>query len=251
MKKTFYLLGLAVLCLGFSCRTSYEIASIEGERIAVDSTWMQPVDSSVTAIIDKYKHRLDEEMNVVIGTAAETMVSTLPESPLTNLTADVLLQYADKQNPENFDFALMNSQGIRTALNKGNITLGNVYEVYPFENKVVFLELNGKYVEDLFKFYARNGGEGVSSTIRLSIRDKEIEGLTIGGKPLDKDKTYKIVTIDYLAEGNDGMKALSFSSKKTDTGLMLRDLMIDYIKNQTSGNKPVQAVNDGRVQILN
>lgn len=250
LKKKIVILLTGCIFLSFACKTQWQIESIQGERIKVDQHYSQPVDSGVMAIIGHYKTLLDKEMDQVIGRSAVNMSTGIPESTLTNLTADVLLHWADSRLEGDYDFSIINSQGIRAPLSEGNITQGNMFELFPFENKISFLELKGQYVEDLFKFYARKGGEGISASVRLQIRNKEIASLTIRGKALDKSKIYRIATIDYLAEGNDGMKALQFAEKATHTQILLRDIMVDYVKQQTIRGKAIQARKDGRITLL-
>ena len=248
MKQMFYCVMTSWFLFISSCQTTVTVRGIAGTRIPVDSTYNQSTDLTVMSIIQSYKSQLDEQMNVVIGEAAARMWAAIPESPLTNLTADVILAEANKQAQT--DFSIMNHQGIRATVNQGAITLGNMYELFPFENQLVMLDLKGQYVEDLFKFYARKGGEGVSSSVQLVIKDKTIHSLLINGKPLDKDKTYRIATIDYLAQGNDGMKALSYAENITTNNKLLRTLLVEYVKEQTAQGKSIHAVNDGRIKII-
>lgn len=241
---------LASLFIFSSCKTQWQIEDIEGTRIKLDDTYDKPVDSTVMSIIQHYKVLLDKQMNEVIGKASTSMSTGLPESQLTNLTADALLEWGNRQQEEICDFSVMNYQGIRANLNAGDITLGNMFELYPFENRLAIVELKGQYVEDLLKYFARKGGEGISSTVKLEVRNKDISSLTIGGKPLDKGRVYRIVTIDYIAEGNDGMKAFQFSEKTAQTNILLRDVMIEYVKEQTAKGNTLQATIDGRIKII-
>jgi 2',3'-cyclic-nucleotide 2'-phosphodiesterase (5'-nucleotidase family) len=83
----------------------------------------------------------------------------------------------------------------------------------------------------------------------LVIRDKAIESVTIGGNPLDEKATYRVVTVDYLAEGNDNMEALTQATGYTDSHIMIRDAMTTYIKKLTSENKLIDANADERLYI--
>jgi 2',3'-cyclic-nucleotide 2'-phosphodiesterase (5'-nucleotidase family) len=204
----------------------------------------------MAALVASYKTQLDIEMNVPVGVAARTLQKGYPESPLSNFTADAMLQVAETVWG-GVDFAVMNMGGLRSALNQGTVTVGNLYEVYPFENRLVLLELPGAAVRDLFDFIASNGGEGLSGTVNLVVRKRAVESLKINGKPLDVSKTYRVATIDYLAEGNDGMTAFRQATKVEDTRRQLRDWMIEYVKTLTENNTEINATIDNRVTIHN
>ena len=71
----------------------------------------------------------------------------------------------------------------------------------------------------------------------------------IDGKPLDENAIYKVVTVDYLAEGNDGMQALTQAANYNDLGFTLRYMMIEYIKKLTAENIIIYAEPDSRIEI--
>jgi 5''-nucleotidase/2'',3''-cyclic phosphodiesterase and related esterases len=199
-------------------------------------------------LLDKYKVSLDNQMKIEIGTAARTLEKGLPQGLLSNLTADVLKQKAEEVWGQ-ADFAVVNIGGIRSTLNKGPISLGNIYEIYSFDNTLVLLELPAEAVEDFFQFIASNRGEGLSEGIQLVVKNKEIASLKIGGQAIDKSKTYKVATLDYLAGGKDGMVALLEATEIKDSGITLRDIMIEYVKKQTANHKEIDATLDDRIII--
>ena len=249
MKKVNLLLFVLSVSLLLSCsRKQYEISSIDVSFVQMDSTWDAKVNPQIQALVDTYKENLEKEMNVQIGTATETLIKGTPQSLLSNLTADVLKERAEKIEKQ-VDFAVVNNGGIRTTLNQGIITVGNLYEIYPFENALVILDMPGKAVKEFFDFIAKKGGEGLSTGIQLIIKDGKVESLEIGNQPLDENRLYKVATVDYLAEGNDGMVAFKQASHVLSSNEMLRDIMIDYVKECTKNNKEINAKLDNRIII--
>ena len=93
------------------------------------------------------------------------------------------------------------------------------------------------------------GGSGISSTVKLLIKDGKLESATVKGLPVDKDKVYTIITLDYLADGNDGLDAFKNSIEVIEPGLTLRDAMMQYVKDQTANGKEISSVLDGRIII--
>ena len=67
----------------------------------------------------------------------------------------------------------------------------------------------------------------------------------------DENRLYHVVTVDYLAEGNDHMTAFLDAVTSTYTGITLRDVMIDWVKEQTRQGKEIDAVLDGRIRAAN
>jgi 2',3'-cyclic-nucleotide 2'-phosphodiesterase (5'-nucleotidase family) len=101
------------------------------------------------------------------------------------------------------------------------------------------LDLKGQDLIDAMKVYASRGGDGVSSQVRATFDPdtKELVSLTVNGKAVDPDKTYKVATIDYLAGGGDYMTPLKngqVTAKSTD--VVSTDL-INYVKTRYARKK--------------
>ncbi|MCC8095851.1 MAG: 5'-nucleotidase C-terminal domain-containing protein [Tannerellaceae bacterium] len=240
---------LSFLLLFSSCHSGYQVVSMEGQYIPVTET-SRP-DREIVEFINVYKTQMDQEMNQIVGHAAVDMYAAKPESSLTNLTSDVMMTLDTQYTGgDPIDFTLMNVHGHRSPISKGEIKLGDLYNTYPFENKLIVLRLKGEYVKELFDAYARMGGAGISSTVRLKIKNKEIVEALINGEPVQDDRIYTIVTLDYLAEGNNGMQALTKAVSADVPGITLRDHMIDYVSRIHAAGKPIESSTDQRIVII-
>lgn len=250
MKKVNILIIILVATLAFSsCQEKhYAVSSIEASRIEMDSTWDAKADPQMVELVNSYSEELHKEMNVEIGTAAQTLVKGFPQSLLTNFTTDAMKEYGTELWGQ-VDFAVVNNGGLRSTLNKGTITVGDLFEIYSFDNRLVLLELKGKTVNDFFGYIAVNGGEGLSSGIELVVRDRKIESLKIGGQPVDEERIYRVATLDFLAEGNSGMGAFTHAVNYIDSNVTLRDAMIEQVKKTTAANKEVDASLDNRIKV--
>jgi len=250
MKKVnFLLLIWVVLFLLSSCaRKQYAMESANGYLVEMNNRYDSIADPTMVSFVEAYKNQLDAKMNEVIGKADQALTKTGLQNALANFTADAMREYATGLWGT-VDFAVINNGGLRTTLNQGSITVGNMYEIYPFENHLVLLELPGKAVNRLFERFAKYKMEGFSKGVRLVIKNKAIESLTIGGKPVNDTATYRVVTVDFLAEGNDGMDAFTQATHYTDSNIILHDVMIEYIKKLTSENKIIHATPDDRMEI--
>lgn len=234
--------------------SSYHITSISRTQVVVDSHYDANPDEEATAFLDPYKQKVDSMMSPVVGHLARTMSSDRPESLLSNLLSDILVWTA-AQYGEKADFGVYNMGGIRASLPQGTVTFGDVLEVAPFENKICFLSLKGSDVKQLFREISAIGGEGVSHSVRLVItKDKKMAGLTIDGKEVDDNRTYRIATIDYLSEGNDRMPSFakhfdlnSPAGKAND----MRCIISDFFRIMDKKGVVVDAKIEGRVVVLN
>ena len=159
-------------------------------------------------------------------------------------------EYGDEHLPNGADIGVMNVHGHRATMPKGPVTVGNLYEIYSFDNTITFLELKGTDLKKMFDAYARIGGAGISSNVKLVIEDGKVKSVTIDGKHIDDDKIYQIVTLDYLAGGNDNMNAFLNAVSVTDTGITLRDIMIDWVREQTRQGNEIKSVLDGRIEVI-
>jgi len=246
-KKILFICLLAVA--GTSCsHKTWTITQATSTKIAIDSSTETLADKNYEAYLQPIKQKIDAEMNVVIGQAAETMTGHAPESLLSNFSADVYRQAASESLGEKVDISIVNLGSLRTQIPAGNISIGQVFELMPFENELVVLWLRGDKLLGLLQYFAGMGGEGVSG-LRMVIKDGKAVNITIKGEELDTEKLYSIATNDYLASGNDKMVQLAEAEKRVNTGLKIRSILLDYIKRETVKGNKIQSKLDGRIKI--
>lgn len=245
--------GLMTAILMFAaCSSGIQLTGVERGRMLVDSRYDTVSDSSGMRFLAPYKAKVDSLMSPVVGHAAHYMEAARPESDLSNLLADILMwgSWAFGEKP---DFAVYNMGGIRAALSEGAVTIGNVLDVAPFENKICFLTLDGDKVEELFEQIAASGGEAISHGVRLVItKDGKLRSALVGGKGIEKDRQYRIATLDYLAQGNDGLEAF-----KDKTGVVspkseennVRHIIENYFREQEKNGRPVESRVEGRIVV--
>ena len=224
----------------------------KGSRVLMDSTWNTPEEPIAKGIIAKYKPEMDRKMQEVIGVSIKEMRSARPESLLSNFATDAMVDFTNSRTTRKVDFALTNFGGIRAALPAGNVRLYDVYSIFPFENYVVILDLTGKTVRALFDSFAKNRVEALSDNVRLVINgtSKTLESALINGNPIDDNKIYRIVTIDFLLSGGDNVVALKDAVSVEETGLLIRDAIIEKIVNLTAKGEKIGSVISERVKYI-
>ena len=180
------------------------------------------------------------------------MHATRPESNLSNLLADILV-WSGKDYGEDPVLGIYNMGGIRADLTKGKVTYGDVLDVAPFENKICFITLTGEQVLTLYAQIAHRGGEGVSHGVEIvATEDGKLLSGKLHGKEIDPKADYRIATINYLIEGNDGMPVLKEGrdiiapeAKSNNT----RFLIMNYFKDHQARGVEVDSKVEGRIKI--
>ena len=110
-----------------------------------------PPDSAFTALIAPYKIQRDEKMNRIIGKADTILHKNGIKSPLGNFVADLLPMQALKYGAQSVDVGMISSGGLRVPIDAGDIKVGEIFELMPYENDIWVLTLNGSTMMQLFK----------------------------------------------------------------------------------------------------
>ena len=243
MRKFFFLaLLLAILC---ACtHQPMRVTSCTTEAIPVDSASDGLQDTVYLAQLAPTKADLEREMNVQIGYAAQDMWVREPECPMLNWASDALWEAAKKVYPGKVDIAIVNMGGMRCSWAKGPITRGCVFELMPFDNRLVILTLKGSDIIALCESFARYGGQGVAG-MRVKIVDGQLADVKIGGKAVNPTALYTVATSDYLSGGADHMDALKLYVDYWNSDLLIRDLYLESVREQDT----VRAAVDGRMTI--
>lgn len=218
---------LLILCLFFWSCSSWQPISMDAGQYRISDG--QKESLAVEDIIAPYRAELEAEMDQVLTYSKINLDKGKPESTLTNWFVDVLHESVQKYYPEGADFTLQNYGGIRrSAIGAGPITKGLIYELMPFENRLVVLTVKGSQVRDMCNKIAQSGGWPVSSSLRFSIQDGRADEIMIGGVPLDENKTYRVALPDYVANGGDRL-GLSKELPREDAQVLLRDALIEQV----------------------
>jgi 2',3'-cyclic-nucleotide 2'-phosphodiesterase (5'-nucleotidase family) len=245
--------SLAFLSLFFllACGTP-KIADYKQASVSVDSTLG---DGGLESIISPYRESMEKEMNEVIGHASITLDKYAPESPLGNFAAEAAykagLVYGSAQQSiglkaMNNSICLLNFGGLRAPINQGEVTIGNMYELMPFDNTLVLVKLSGTKMKELASYLFECEGQPVFNTIlELSASS---ERMTIGDHDYRYDEEVIVVTTNYLAAGGDKMTFFKDPLGYWDTGVFLRDIFIEYVKEKKQ--LPAYSVS-GKIKLTN
>ncbi len=205
--------------------------------IRVDS--VISADSLIESYVRPYHDSIEGKMSQKLCECDVEMTARHPESELTRLLSDVLLHETqliarDKKWPEP-QFSLMNVGGMRSSLHAGDVTMYDVFQISPFENKSVVVKLDSAGVMAMFKRLGEREGEAISGATATLTSDGVVSNVKIAGKPLCGTETYRLATIDYLATGGEGFDCL-VGNVEYETGVLYRDLLAQsFIRSGKSG----------------
>lgn len=251
INRVFVAFSLSGLLLLSACHSFYNLSRVEGGRVQITAAYDKSPDMDAANILAPYKVKVDSIMLPVIGTSEVSMNAGKPESLLSNLVADILREYANSlPGGKAVEVGVVNMGGLRSELPKGNITFGSVYEILPFDNSLCIMTMTGKTLKSLFTDMAKAGGEGLSNARLVISKEGKLLSATVDGKEINDEQHYRVATVDYLAEGNDGFSSFLQSEDRTcPQGAILRQIFMDYIKKQTAQGKTITASIDGRISV--
>lgn len=257
-----------------------EVRSFRYKPIPITSDVKE--DTNMVRVLEPYILQLNRELDTTrVFAYAPVMVPRFGrgtgDSSLGNLVSNAM---KIRQRVE-ADFALTNSLGIRTDLQAGPISLEQFYEIFPFENSITTVFISGLEVREMLDFVSdRSAGRGCQSQAQvaginfvMNCKKHVAEAICIGtkpnptcktkdekdcfdpeatsgtrsckfGRPINDFTSYKLAANDYIANGGSGFKVLQRNTTQFNTGIQLRDALIDYIEGQPT----CKQVNEQRVK---
>lgn len=243
----FIALVLFLFCQAQNKSFDYKLKAVNGDCSTYDNPQLRKE-------LDKEKKKLEKKTGVVIGYCPEDMICDMPQSPLSNFLTDILVdianEYCQKHHKEAVDFSLLNFGGIRSSLHAGNITVGNLFEISPFENNIVIANIRGEELHKVFRRFKVKKCQPYSQQVSIQYAGDYFYKALINGKEIEKDKIYRIVTLDFILTGGDDILKDIEISNAENTGMILRNAYINHIKKMTADGKNITGKTDKRMTII-
>jgi len=204
-------------------------------------------DPELVKTLEPFHRKVKNQMAEIIGEATEDLTySRTMESPLADIVADAFRGRGGTQ------IALHNIGGIRARIPKGKITFGHAFEVLPFQNTLVTLQLTGEQLKrTLERGLVTTVGFPALSGLRVQIDRTKAPGQRVvsailwDGTAIEDSSLYSVTTNDFILAGGDGYTELANGKDIVDTGIFLRDVLVEYIK----ANPALDPAIDGRLLI--
>ena len=269
------IMALSLLVAAVSCsqgpRMEWKRVPMDGSRTGVVPVTADNVDSALGTFEDDYiapngRHFADgatpevamilmdaqprmARLKEVVGHSARMMenLRTEPDLPLGNLVADALLAKATDYFGKPMDFAITNYGGIRIPMPEGPVLMDDIEAMFPFKNYMCYAAVRGSNLVRLLEQLAKTKAFQAVSGCRVKVKAHELVEAEVGGKPIDPKKLYNVATIDFLLSGGDQIAIGALAEDVILTPVLMRDVMLDYVRGLEAQGKIIDIQKDGRV----
>lgn len=184
--------------------------------IPVNSRLDSRRDPAVMAAFEPYRAGIDSLYSRTVARLDSSEPLSGRDEAMKNFAADFIADRGSKLIGAPVDGAIGNKGGLRSTWKPGDISEGAAIDMMPFSNRIVVLEISGRDLADAFKVMAARGGDAVS-------------GITSEAQ-IQPDRTYRIATIDYLANGGDYMEPLTRARRIAESKTLAYDDLLEYFK---------------------
>ncbi|MCK0142058.1 bifunctional metallophosphatase/5'-nucleotidase [Aliiroseovarius sp. F20344] len=198
---------------------------------------------------------LEEIRNRVVANTAEAIDGErgscrAVECAMGNIIADAML---DRVKDQGVEIAIQNGGGIRASIDAGDVTMGEVLTVLPFQNTLSTFEVTGETIIAALENGVSQHEEGAGRfpqvagmTYAFDVSKEpgsRISDVMVGGSPIDPAKVYGVVSNNYVRNGGDGYKMFRDAQNAYDFGPDLADVTAEYMAKMG----PVKPMLDGRI----
>lgn len=231
-------------------------AAVKGRvsEILVDSSI--PDDLALEKIVAPYSAKV-RALNVVIGKLAlELKKGPVGAGNLGNFVADGIRAQSSAKLGQPVSLAVTNSGGLRkNTIAPGDLMAADIFELLPFENALVQIDLRGDQLLKLLDVVVSSGdalsGARIKYRMNANNRPELASALLLDSQgrevEIDPKANYSVVTIDYLLKLGSGRYSVLQEGKNVRLlGVTIRDALMDYVKSETAAGRPIKAALDGR-----
>lgn len=219
------------------------------ERVKMGPEYESSTVFGVDSIVAAHQEQMAPLMKVVIYSKDE-IKSSQPEGALSNLAADILLDaakdYIDNDCPV---MSLTNRGGIRSNFPRGAVRIYDIYSTFPFDNTVVIALMKGSDIRQILDKFASKGKFEALGGVRIEVEDGDMTKCLIGGKPLEDNALYNLVTIDFLLDGGDRFSIGKDALSVVRTGIVVRDAAVKYLEELYESGTVLENRGDGRIVV--
>ncbi|MCA0995867.1 bifunctional metallophosphatase/5'-nucleotidase [Alloyangia pacifica] len=231
------------------------LVEASGQPLIMDASVTE--DEATKSRITDAAKPLDEIRNKVIGESTAEIngsrdMCRAEECPMGNLVADAML---DRVKDQGIDIAITNGGGLRASIDAGEVTMGEVLTVLPFQNTLSTFEVTGAVIlealENGVSQIEEGGGRfpqvsGMSFTVDPSAEaGSRISDVMVGEAALDESATYGVVSNNFVRNGGDGYSMFTTAENAYDFGPDLADVTAEFV----AANSPYEPFTEGRITV--
>ncbi len=253
MKKHLFIFILLPAFFGCSpTHTFFADAKMQNYKLqpATDSIKPDLTTASIEKMILPFRQGMAQQMNEVVGVAARELTYGSTQSLMGNWVCDAILSQTYNFFGKKADFVANNQGGFRIrSIPKGDVTVGKIFELMPFDNQIVLVETPGTAVKSFCDYMAKRKGWPIAGIKFVIVADVGVaQDIRINGEPLDLNKKYLVGVSDYVVNGGD--KCDVFKGLPTfNNAVLLRNIILAGARAQTKAGKQFDAQLDDRIII--
>lgn len=217
-----------------------KIKDANGKSIRVHISAEIKPDKGMLALLSPFQDKGKEAISMKVGNTNKLLIGERNKVRFnqTNLGRLIVSAHMAKAKA---DFGIMNSGGIRTSIEAGNITYKDVLSVQPFSNTLTYVDMTGKDIKDYLAMVAtiptNTGGYAQFGGISMTIHKDSVSNVKIGGIRMDMDRRYRFSLPSFTAGGGDGHPDITGLDSFVDTGFVDAEVLKEYLEN----NNPLDA----------
>ena len=215
-----------------------------------------PDDPAVDQMLAAYTPKV-RALDTILGKLkGELKKGGMGAGSLGNFVADGMRAQASARLGKRIDLAIMNGGGLRrNTISEGELRARDIFELLPFENALVTLDLSGEQILKLLGVVVsgREAQSGARLTYMIKAdKSSQLETAMLRDEQgrdqeIDPKATYTIVTIDYLVNvGGERYSVLREGRNTKPVGITLRDAIMDYVKSETAAAREIKPRLDER-----
>jgi 2',3'-cyclic-nucleotide 2'-phosphodiesterase (5'-nucleotidase family) len=235
----------------YSCGTkALNLTRIEGKQIPI--TEKQSQVTEIENFIKPYRENINNDLDSVLAYCPETLNKKAShyQTTIGNLMSTITLNAGNRvfsiRENKKIDICLLNNGGIRAILPKGNVTARNAFEIMPFENSLVVIELKGEQILEIVAYFIQEKQPHPLAGLTFTIdKNNQAKNILIQGTPFQSDRVYNVATNDYLANGGDKMNFFKKGLKTYHLDYKLRTILLDYFKEVDT----IAVIDDSRISL--
>ncbi|MGR3711659.1 MAG: bifunctional metallophosphatase/5'-nucleotidase [Shimia sp.] len=229
------------------------VTSATGDTILLDASVAE--DEEIVARVAELAGPIAEMKNRLVAETSEAINGErdscrAQECAMGNLVADAML---DRVKDQGIQIAIQNGGGIRSSIDAGEVTMGEVLSVLPFQNTLSTFEVKGATIvaalENGVSKFEEGAGRfpqvaGMSYAFDVSQpAGSRISDVMVGDAPIEADTVYGVVSNNYVRNGGDGYKMFRDAMNAYDYGPDLADVTAEYM----AANGSFTPYLDGRI----
>jgi len=257
-----------------------ERAALAQSLKAVPAVRVQAPDAQAAQLLASYTTQVNAQRQLQVGALRESLCLVRVPGESTNRSASVpgceqantLARGSDAAQAvaaaflaasRRADMALQNAGGVRIAMPAGAITMNTAISMLPFNNTLVELSMTGAEIKAALEDAASNhldnrssdGSHPYAAGLRWNLDMRQPKGQRFSGleakdratgtwAPLDPQRSYVVVTNDFIASGKDGYTTLgkvSESGRMVNTYVLYTQSFVDYLRTRNPLGRPARA----------